>query len=101
EIYVAYDASNKIQAIALKDVKKNGKQYLWLIGSNPDNVPLVGNEKVVKGAGTAIIKHIVQEILQMKERRTLHLDSLESSLPFYEKLGFVRGKADGYGLIKM
>ena len=86
--YIAYDEHFKVHGIALRKISKKDGQEIEHIAANPDNVVIFGNEKPTRGAGTALIRHIVQDIQANGESEDLHLDAYFSALPFYEKLGF-------------
>lgn len=89
-IYVTYDETMKVQAVALASLQK-GCNRLSLIATHPENIPIFGYEQGVKGAASAIVSTIAKEILQKKSGcKKLHLDAFEAAMPFYEKLGFVR-----------
>ena len=89
--YAAYDNNMKVHGIALVTFSKKKAQKIDFIGTNPDNLAIVGDEKnIVRGAGSAIITHIAHDILKKKKykEKTIELCSLSSAKPFYKKLGF-------------
>lgn len=90
-VYIAYDASGKVHALALVDLSKRKSHHIDLLATNPDNVIILGNETgPVRGAGSAIITHIVHDILQSNafKKKKLQLTAVPSAVSFYEKLGF-------------
>ncbi|MBS0635633.1 MAG: GNAT family N-acetyltransferase [Verrucomicrobia bacterium] len=89
EIHVALDEQDQIQAIAFTQLKV-GCKYLALLATNPENISIIGYEKPLRGAGTALIAHISNTLLQGQGGcKKLHLTPLPSAIGFYKKLGFV------------
>lgn len=90
-VYIAYDASGKVHAVALVDLSKRKTHQIDLLATNPDNVIILGNETgPVRGAGSAVITHVVHDILHSKafKKKKLQLTAVPSAVSFYEKLGF-------------
>jgi len=79
------DKDSKIQALALIDDEENKIVY---IATNPNNIPtpLSKLSQRVRGAGTQIILHLAKDAL--KTGNAIRLSSIDSSEPFYDKLGF-------------
>ena len=65
---------------------KNGTNIVEYIQVAPDHMS-TNPYRVFKDCGMAMIKSL-QEFICPKEK--IYLDSVESAVPFYEKLGFVR-----------
>ncbi len=88
-VFVAYGQSNKIQGVALAKIPR--KTYASNIDNmvvNPESIKLIGKTPV-QGTGTALVKKIVNRVLQNKNgRKELRALALHSAMPFYEKLGF-------------
>jgi predicted lactoylglutathione lyase len=74
----------------LHDGKIHGEaiEILFLVAS-PDNLALSIHPDRISGAGSAIIQKVIQ-IAQEHFYVGVVLDSLDSSMPFYEKYGFKR-----------
>ena len=96
-LYIAYDLTGKVHAIALVDLSKRHTNEIDLLTANPDNVVVLGNEdNPVRGAGSAVITHIARDVFNSKQfaRKKLKLSPLPSAIPFYEKLGFSLSKKE-------
>ena len=89
-VYATLDESGKVHAIALATMSKK-KKKLDFIATNPDDLPLLGTEKAVRGAGSALVRHIAQDAKKMGGKKSLRLDAVSSAIPFYKKLGFKAG----------
>ena len=75
-----------IQGIAYtKEPKKKNITKLELLLSNPNN--LDSSARPFSGAGTALVTHVAQEVLN-KKREGIELINSTTSVKFYEKLGF-------------
>ncbi len=98
-IYVCEDVALKeVQAIALvRGHTMHKRLKILFIATHPRNVrsPLNETETTrVEGAGSTLIKHLATELRD--SGKYIYLDSRQSAIPFYKKLGFelVAGKAD-------
>jgi len=89
-VYVAYDSSKKLHAICVAEYDKKAGFELDCLIANPENVIVFDHEKAeCRGAGTAVVRHLVQDIFSGKrDQKKLSIRSLSSAKPFYEKLGF-------------
>lgn len=90
--YVAYDTAGKVQGIALMEFEKESIPKLQLLATSPDNIALFDTDKVIRGVGSALMHHIVMDIHKKKDFQDLVLEALESSAPFYKKMGFEKSK---------
>lgn len=76
----------KVHGIALVSLRDR-KQQVYQIATNPENLVVHGGEKgVVRGAGSALIRHVCHEII-VNERCTtklLKLRAVQSALSFYK-----------------
>ena len=88
------DGNGTIQALANLSLSKNAVYVDYLVTS-PWNLPEVKDKRKVKGAGTAMIKHIVQRSIDMGFGGAVELEATPNAEPFYEKLGFIRSKKEG------
>lgn len=94
QLHVALDDTNTIQAIAITQLAK-GANKLELLATHPENIEIFGYEKPTRGAGTAIITHLANAILNKPTGSTkLHLFALDNAKSFYEKLGFIVNPKD-------
>lgn len=96
-VFVAQDENKEIQGIAIADLPSNKKKVNMLdfICVNPRSIKLIG-DKPIGGVGTAIVKEIATRILNDKNaRQVLVTQAIESSEPFYKKLGFIDGDIEG------
>ena len=62
------------------------------LATNPDNIRAAINSEVfsrVEGSGTALVSALAQKCLR-RHAAGIYLESVESAVPFYEKLGFVQ-----------
>lgn len=92
-IYVAIDANRKVHAIALVSLENPTSQTINYLITNPDDLEIFGTEKeVTRGAGSALIQHIAQNVLSSKKINKISLASTSSAISFYKKLGFKRRK---------
>ena len=90
KIYFAFDATMKVQAIALTVFEEKGTEITFL-ATNPDNIlPLESETSAVRGAGSSLVRHIAQDTLrEMREDEAeIFLNPSETARIFYEKLGF-------------
>jgi hypothetical protein len=92
--YAAVDSANKVQAIALVTFDKERAPTLKYLLTCPENIKLKETDKVFRGAGTAIVAHIVRELQERKNFEDLFLESVGSALGFYKKLGFEVSKRE-------
>ncbi len=105
QIFVCRDTSSNPQSIALTNHLSGPKGYLKIahLATNPNNIrsPINNQQKErVQGAATAIIVHLAKQCFAKKidwKDKSLHpeikgifLESIDSAIPFYEKLGFER-----------
>ena len=83
-----YDKINPENVYAIMETAKdkNGTNIVEYIQVAPDHIN-TNPYRVFKDCGMAMIKSL-QEFICPKEK--IYLDSVESAVPFYEKLGFVR-----------
>jgi hypothetical protein len=86
-VVIAYNKAKKVQGMALVSLSSGSGTEIELIAAHPKNVVIFGNEQATRGAGTAIIKHVVHDILTKTRKGDLHLGALDSAIPFYEKIG--------------
>lgn len=92
KVYVSYSDDKKIQGIAIaciQDGKKKGCNELKDLATHPQNVAIFGDDMPIRGVGTSLIVTVVKDVLKRKEGcKSLHLEAVNSAVPFYEKLGF-------------
>ncbi len=96
------DAKGNMQAAASIQEKKDSL-YIEYLATAPWNVK-GGEAKSVKGAGTAMIEHIIQESVKKGKGGSVTLESLPDAISFYEKIGFKNlGQAADYndGVVSM
>ena len=102
-LYVAYDSTMKLQAIASVKFSKKQEQELSMLCSNPDNIAVLGDEiGPVRGAGSSIIRHISQDILDTSKykKKVLTLTALSTAEAFYKKIGFKENKKNDEFVLK-
>ena len=92
--YVALDTTGKVQGIALVVFEKDKGPNLKYLLTNPENIKIEEDDVCFRGAGTALIAHIVREIEDREEVADLFLESITSAKPFYTKLGFELSKRE-------
>ncbi|MBS0627098.1 MAG: hypothetical protein JSS09_02680 [Verrucomicrobia bacterium] len=88
QLLACTDKKKNIQSIALVSNEVN-RIFLKYLITNPKNIRSDVNSNElnrVRGAGTAIIHHLLEKCLT--EQKTLQLYSTPSSEPFYKKLYF-------------
>jgi hypothetical protein len=90
-LYVAYDGNGKVQAMALASMSKKYTHKIRYLVTNPDNTEVIGTETPVRGAGSALIRHIAKDGLSLRKTGRIALSSTLSARSFYEKLGFAYG----------
>lgn len=81
---------DELQAIALAEKKKDGEGdflFLQFIVTNPENIRTKSQHPRVRGAGTALMTEMVRKCLE-EGNRSFRLYAEDSSILFYEKLGF-------------
>lgn len=87
------DASGT-QAVAIAEMMRKGQERymkVHFLATNPANIPgAVEGATPRRGSGTAMIAAIVQESVERGGEGRVRLQAINSALPFYEKLGFVR-----------
>ena len=100
-LLVCKDEKQNLQAIALTHAKEpsitdpnHAGSYLKLahIVTHPKNIRSIINASEpdrIEKAGTALIKQLAQECLDLK-KSGIYAEVVEISKPFYEKLGFTR-----------
>jgi hypothetical protein len=95
KIFAAYDdQDHRLQGVAIASFPKKGKgkehcNTLEVLVTNPENVPVLGNEQCIRGTGTALVKQAVKEVLSRSSGcKKLHLTNTVSAEEFYKKLGF-------------
>ena len=88
-LYVAQDDHKNVQGIAIATISK-GCNWLEFLVTNPQNIPVHPYEVPLRGVGTKLVAHVVNDILQGKKHRCkkLHLWARPTSVGFYQKLGF-------------
>jgi hypothetical protein len=93
---VCSDKTGKIQAVASAEMlSETGELYIHAIVTHPCNIKAKINENEsgrATGAGSAIIYYLVNRFLLKPSCIQIRLHSLESSIHFYEKLGFDKEK---------
>jgi hypothetical protein len=107
ELYVAFDSAKKVQGVALaqripshRDIYGNGMHIAYL-ATSPDNIPLYPKEKKVAGVGTHLVLQVVRE-MQKNSLSKITVNSLETPVGFYQKLGFEKfGEVSTNGLTIM
>lgn len=106
-VYVASELNGAIQGIALTEVE-NSTTHLRLLGTNPDNILLLGHEKnMLNRVGSKLILEVVQDILSNSSlRKILQLEASSTAMDFYRKLGFTEKfdslfELDEEGMIKL
>jgi len=88
------DLKNNYEKINPEDVyaimetakDKNGINVIEYLQGAPDHM-FANSYRTIKGCGAAMIKSLQKFIFPQQK---IYLDSVESALPFYEKMGFVR-----------
>jgi hypothetical protein len=102
QIFVCRDADRNPQSIALTNHLSGPTGCLKIahLATNPNNIrsPINPKHKSVQGAATAIIVHLAKQCFEKKitwkdkskhpNIQGIYLESTESAIPFYEKLGF-------------
>jgi hypothetical protein len=92
-VYIAFDTMKKVHSVALATLRPRESSIQYL-GTNPDDLDILGTEDtMVRGGGTALIRHIVRDVLlrHTEENPVLSLLSAAPAVSFYEKLGFEAG----------
>ncbi len=79
----------KLGAVAEITAKKD-HVYIDFLMTNPEL--LLENKN--RGAGTALVKSIVQKSIKLGKNGAIETDSLDSSVEFFKKLGFTKGSAN-------
>jgi hypothetical protein len=96
-LYIAYRPQDMtIQGIATCKLSSTfcSSKLLTLL-THPHNIPLKADDLRVHGAGTALIKHIAENIYKQPAvtNKNLSLTPFDSAKKFYEKLGFVHAQS--------
>lgn len=99
-VFACKDASDELQSIALVKRYSDGL-YVDYLAANPRNIVPVAGESQVRGAGTAVMRHLFR--VCVKERLGLSLYSLKEASSFYKKnkLRFVESGVSGSGYMSI
>lgn len=62
KIYIARDADGNVQGIAMVCLKNKNK--IKLLATNPENLPIIGYEKVTAGVETGLMAHLFKKALK-------------------------------------
>ncbi len=92
------DGKGRLQASASVANSSRGHLYLELLATAPWNIAKTkGDDRVVRGAGTAAMVAVIKESVKRGYGGKVKLFPLDSAILFYEKLGFEPGSG-GYVL---
>jgi len=95
KVYISYDDNKKIQGIAIACIRKDKKgcNELKDLATHPQNVAIFSNDTPVRGVGTSLVVTVAKDVLMRKKGcKSLHLEAVNSAVPFYQKLGFTIDK---------
>lgn len=92
KVYISYSDDKKIQGIAIACInegKKKSCNELKDLATHPQNMAIFWDDTPIRGVGTSLIVTVVKDVLKRKKGcKKLHLEAVNSAVPFYEKLGF-------------
>jgi len=86
-IFVSEDTQKRIQGVAFVAISQHSGSTLFLLGVNPDRIKHLNPETPIMGIGTRLIEAVWERVLDTLGRK-LWVTSLNSAIPFYEKMGF-------------
>jgi N-acetylglutamate synthase-like GNAT family acetyltransferase len=84
-LYVAYDASGKIQGVACAQKTSPQSSEILALATSPVNLAIFNSPLAIKGVGRALVGHIVRDSAR---KQCISVHSSISSEDFYRRLGF-------------